>query len=69
MRQDRQPLTKEAIETLWMYASFILDLYGEGEGTPVRELTPGGFRRFCIQYKEDMLLNDHARFKNMPIPL
>ncbi|KAL4071640.1 hypothetical protein V8B97DRAFT_415480 [Scleroderma yunnanense] len=51
------------------YATFILDLYGEGFGTPARQLTPAGFRRFCTEYKEEKLLNGKARFNNMPIPL
>ncbi|KAI6003253.1 hypothetical protein F5J12DRAFT_839343 [Pisolithus orientalis] len=69
VRQDKKPLTCEAIETLWMYADFILDLYGEGYGTPARQLTPQSFRRFCKEYKEGRLLNGYEAFEDMPLPL
>ncbi|KAI6046620.1 hypothetical protein EDC04DRAFT_3052959 [Pisolithus marmoratus] len=69
VRQDKKPLTCEAIETLWMYADFIVELYGEGFGTPARGLTPQSFRRFCKEYKEERLLNGYNKFADMPLPL
>ncbi|KIJ61707.1 hypothetical protein HYDPIDRAFT_42420 [Hydnomerulius pinastri MD-312] len=69
MRQDGKPLTKEAIETMWMYASHLLDLFGNGEGPPRRQLTPAGFQGFCKSYKEERVMNNFSSFENMSIPL
>eukprot|EP00919_Chromeraceae_sp_WS-2016_P078785 GHVR01186678.1.p1 GENE.GHVR01186678.1~~GHVR01186678.1.p1 ORF type:complete len:104 (+),score=11.21 GHVR01186678.1:170-481(+) len=68
MRQDKKPLTPEAIETLWMYAGSILDLFGEGDD-PKTEMTPWGLLQFCEEYREGRLENGHQRFEGMALPL
>jgi hypothetical protein len=68
MRQDRKPLTLEAIETIWMYHDHLLDLFGDGS-TPRRMMTPQAFVRYCQNYKEERLMNGFATFRNMPVPL
>jgi hypothetical protein len=70
MRKDYQPLTEEAIETIWMYHDRLLDLFGEGNPSlPQRVMNRAGFDRFCEEYKEEKLMNGYNQFQNMPIPL
>jgi hypothetical protein len=66
MREDGQPLSPEAIETIWMYNDHLLDLFGDGSPPKV---TRDGFRKYCKKYKEERLLNGYGSFKDMPVPL
>ncbi|THH18659.1 hypothetical protein EW146_g2376 [Bondarzewia mesenterica] len=55
MRQDHRPLTPQAIETMWMYNSHLLDNFGEAEDfNPREDITPADFREFCEDYKEEV---------------
>jgi hypothetical protein len=70
MRKDYKPLTKEAIETIWMYHSHLLDLFGDGDPSiPRRVMNRSGFESYCEVYKEERLLNGYNKFRDMPIPL
>jgi hypothetical protein len=51
MRKDYKPLTKEAMETIWMYHDHLLDLFGEDPSIPRREMNRTGFERHCTNYK------------------
>ncbi|KAJ6587146.1 hypothetical protein DFH09DRAFT_869407, partial [Mycena vulgaris] len=51
MRQDGKPLTRQSIETIWMYHDHLLDLFGDG-AVPRRVMTREGFVRYCRNYKE-----------------
>ena len=66
MRQDGQPLTPEAIETMWMYNDHLLNVFGDGRRPLV---TSDRFEKFCKKYKEERLLNGYDLFKDMPVPL
>ncbi|KAH7913608.1 hypothetical protein BJ138DRAFT_1001947 [Hygrophoropsis aurantiaca] len=71
MRQDKKPLTAEAMETMWMYADHLLDLFSSGPSIAKRKMNPTGFVKFCRRYKADKLVNypDNEGFKNMSLPL
>ncbi|KAJ7481653.1 hypothetical protein FB451DRAFT_133796 [Mycena latifolia] len=68
MRQDGKPLTRQSIETIWMYHNRLLDLFGDG-ATPRRMMTREGFINYCRNYKEDQLTNRRTVFREMPVPL
>ncbi|KAJ6587144.1 hypothetical protein DFH09DRAFT_1142719, partial [Mycena vulgaris] len=61
MRQDGKPLTRQFIETIWMYDDHLHDLFGDG-AVPRRVMTREGFVRYCRNYKE-------AAFRRMSVPL
>ncbi|KIM82054.1 hypothetical protein PILCRDRAFT_820955 [Piloderma croceum F 1598] len=65
-REDGQPLSPEAIETIWMYNDHLLNLFGDGR-TP--HVTRDRFRKYCKKYKEERLLNGYDSFRDMPVPL
>jgi hypothetical protein len=65
MRKDYRPLTAEAVETIWMYIDYFMELFGEE--TPPR-VTKEGLRKFCHNY-EERLMNGYNEFKDMPAPL
>ncbi|KAJ7266907.1 hypothetical protein B0H12DRAFT_139419 [Mycena haematopus] len=69
MRKDGKPLTHESIETIWMYHDHILDLFGDNRFAPRQAMTSEGFKEYCAQYKDDMLLNGRTEFANMTVPL
>ncbi|KAK7039541.1 MYND-type domain-containing protein [Favolaschia claudopus] len=69
MRKDGKPLTRQSIETIWMYHDRLLDMFGDTGAPPRRMMTSDGFKRFCASYKDERLLNSHPDFANMPIPL
>ncbi|KAF7318923.1 MYND-type domain-containing protein [Mycena chlorophos] len=70
MRQDGKPLTRESIETIWMYHDYLLDLFGEGSPRHAhRKMTKEQFQGYCERYKEERLLNGYERFRNMQLPL
>ncbi|ETW76098.1 hypothetical protein HETIRDRAFT_330275 [Heterobasidion irregulare TC 32-1] len=55
MRKDFKPLTAQAIETIWMYHSYVLDNFGETpDFKPRKFITPTGFRRYCEEYKKEV---------------
>ncbi|KAF8190350.1 hypothetical protein K438DRAFT_2018688 [Mycena galopus ATCC 62051] len=68
MRKDGKPLTKQAIETIWMYHDHILDLFGNGS-TPHRAMTSEAFNKYCAKYKDSMVSNGRADFEKMAVPL
>ncbi|KAJ7064911.1 hypothetical protein C8F01DRAFT_1021620 [Mycena amicta] len=68
MRQDGQPLTRESIETIWMYHDHLLDLFGDGS-PPHNQMTRKMFQKYCASYKEERLMNGYNSFENMPVPL
>ncbi|KAJ7163742.1 hypothetical protein C8R46DRAFT_1101217 [Mycena filopes] len=68
MRKDGRPLTRESIETIWMYHDHILDLFGDG-ATPRSSMTKAGFTKYCARYKEERLLNGYTSWENMAVPL
>ncbi|KAF7316395.1 MYND-type domain-containing protein [Mycena indigotica] len=68
MRQDGKPLTRESIETIWMYHDHLLDLFGEG-APPYSQMTRQKFEKYCERYKEERLLNGYTSFQNMSVPL
>ncbi|KAF7325861.1 MYND-type domain-containing protein [Mycena kentingensis (nom. inval.)] len=68
MRRDGKPLTRESIETIWMYHDHLLDLFGDG-APPYRQMTNEKFRAYCENYKEDMILNGRNEFATMVLPL
>ncbi|KAI0357079.1 hypothetical protein OH77DRAFT_127127 [Trametes cingulata] len=59
VRQDRKPLTKEAIEIVYNFHSYLLDLAGEpdneagGRGVFGRPLTPEWMVSFADEYRAD----------------
>ncbi|KAJ7754492.1 hypothetical protein B0H16DRAFT_1542561 [Mycena metata] len=63
MRKDGKPLTRESIETIWMYHDHLLDLFGDDRSTPRRTMTKEGFTQYCARYKTQ------RRFNNMSVPL
>ncbi|KAF8190349.1 hypothetical protein K438DRAFT_1971220 [Mycena galopus ATCC 62051] len=69
MRKDGKPLTKQAIETIWMYHDHVLDLFGDYGMAPRDTMTSEGFVDYCAEYKENKLLNGHTEFANMSVPL
>lgn len=71
MRKDGKPLTKEAIETIWMFHDHLLDVFGDEDGAAAARsrMTRAAFDRFCKKYKEEMVLNGHPRFTSMSLPL
>ncbi|KAJ7170913.1 hypothetical protein C8R43DRAFT_981575 [Mycena crocata] len=66
MRRDGKPLTLESIETIWMYHDHLLDCFGDGAPP---KMTSKRFIAYCEKYKANKLLNGHAAFTNMPVPL
>lgn len=57
MRSDGKPLTKQAIETLWMFCSNLLDRFGDddgGHGSQLKYITPAAWKKFCREYVEEV---------------
>jgi len=72
MRRDGQPLSIEAIETIWTYCDSLLDDFGSvGDGLPHprRRMNPAGFERFCRNYKNERVINGYTGFSSMSVPL
>ncbi|KAJ7792957.1 hypothetical protein B0H14DRAFT_156741 [Mycena olivaceomarginata] len=69
MRKDGKPLTRQSIETIWMYHDRLLDLFGDDPAIAHRMMTSDGFKKYCAQYKRERLMNRHTDFANMPVPL
>lgn len=71
MRKDGKPLTKQAIEAIWMYHSHILDIFGDDPDDARAEINRAAFVHFCEEYKEHMLLNNIGanKFRDMPLPI
>ncbi|RDB17649.1 hypothetical protein Hypma_001239 [Hypsizygus marmoreus] len=53
MRKDGKPLTPEAIETIWMYHDYLLDVFGDDPALARAAITRDRFKRYCEQYKEE----------------
>ncbi|KAH7882115.1 hypothetical protein F5I97DRAFT_416182 [Phlebopus sp. FC_14] len=68
MRQDRRPLTFEAIETALMYVDHLLTVFHDG-ASPPGQLNPAGFQRFCQRYKDERIKDGFRNFNTMSIPL
>lgn len=69
MRKDGKPLTRAAIETIWMYHDHILDLFGDGPAEARAAINRQSFKEYCESYKDERLLNGHKEFRDMPVPL
>lgn len=55
MRLDGKPLTKQAIETLWMYCDNILDRFNDGgPGSQVNYIGPSSWQKFCKGYVKEV---------------
>lgn len=57
MRQDGKPLTKAALETLWMFCSNLLDRLSDddgGHGSQLKHMTPASWKNFCRSYVEEV---------------
>ncbi|KIK93804.1 hypothetical protein PAXRUDRAFT_828606 [Paxillus rubicundulus Ve08.2h10] len=67
LRQDGKPLTLEAVETVLMYADYVLGLFGDGV-SPSSLLNPAGFQRFCQKYKNQRVSGGHSNFYTMALP-
>ncbi|KAA1471149.1 hypothetical protein DENSPDRAFT_837077 [Dentipellis sp. KUC8613] len=68
VRQDRKPLTLEAIEALWQFCSSIIS-DSDGLQVPTERMTPEGFGEFCQKYKQRMIRDGKTRFKSLSIPI
>ncbi|TFY71191.1 hypothetical protein EVG20_g1802 [Dentipellis fragilis] len=68
MRQDRKPLTPEAIETIWMFCDSLLDDFSGGL-QPQQRMNPAGFEEFSQNYKESMIMNGRSDFESLTLPL
>ncbi|KAL0571133.1 hypothetical protein V5O48_010825 [Marasmius crinis-equi] len=53
VRGDHKPLTRVALEMIWMFCDRILDIFGDDTGTPWEMYTREAFVEFCEDYKED----------------
>ena len=71
MRKDGKPLTKQAIEFIWMYHDHILDIFGDDPDHARAKINRDAFVRYCERYKEQMLINDIRvdEFRDMPLPI
>jgi hypothetical protein len=69
MRKDGKPLTKEAIETIWMYHDNLLDLFGDDPSIAKSRMNRTSFDRYCAKYKKERLSNGYNNFQNMTVPL
>lgn len=49
-RKDKKPLFPQHLEGVWMYCSYILDYFGEGEGAPRRLYNRPVFERWWQVY-------------------
>jgi hypothetical protein len=52
MRKDGKPLTTDAMEAIWMYHDYILDLFGDEPEIARRQINRESFERFCKKYKK-----------------
>jgi hypothetical protein len=64
VRQDRKPLSKEVVETMYEFHSSILfsdyyDVKKMGGNTPY-EITPEVFQKFSEKYRREYALKDGA---------
>jgi hypothetical protein len=69
MRADYKPLTKEQIETIWMYHDHILDLFGDSQESAHAAMNKKRFRKFCEIYKEECITNGRAEFEGLDLPI
>ncbi|KAL0071139.1 hypothetical protein AAF712_001698 [Marasmius tenuissimus] len=70
-RGDHKPLSKIALEMIWMYCDRILDVFGDDGSTPWNMYTKEFFDEFCQDYKENALMNGRrvADFNAQEVPL
>ena len=69
MRADYKPLTKEQIETIWMYHDRVLDLFGDGAEPAHAFMNKQKFRLFCERYKEECIQNGKKEFEGLALPI
>ncbi|KAF9450510.1 hypothetical protein P691DRAFT_789079 [Macrolepiota fuliginosa MF-IS2] len=69
VRKDGKPLTRQAIETIWMFHDYFLEHFSEDKRDADRLLNRRDFNHFCEDYKEDRLLHGHASFARLELPL
>lgn len=70
IRADHKPLTKQEIETIWMYQDRVLDYFGDGPARAYPQMTKEKFRAFCEQYKRETI-NELGRreFEELQLPI
>ncbi|KAH7110394.1 hypothetical protein B0J13DRAFT_462476 [Dactylonectria estremocensis] len=55
-QKDKKPLLPQHLEGVWMYCDYILDVFGEGEGTPThlynRQAFEEWWKGYCEEQKE-----------------
>ncbi|KAI6017883.1 hypothetical protein EDC04DRAFT_2743497 [Pisolithus marmoratus] len=68
IRQDGQPLTCEALETVLVYVDHVLDLFLDGV-SPWHQLNPASFQSFCQRYKNERIKSGYGHFGMMRVPL
>lgn len=72
-RLDRQPLTREAIETIWKFHAKLIESFGyspdEGWASTQDLMTPGSFQLFCREYYKEQRKAGRAGFDSLYKPL
>ncbi len=63
-RKDRKPLLKQHVEGVWMYCDRILDLFGDGDGSPPARLyNREAFKRWWDNYDKTEKMNGRAEWQ------
>jgi hypothetical protein len=69
VRRDGKPLTRPAIEAIWMFHDYFLEQLQEDKRVVEQLLNRNDFDRFCEDYKEDRILQGHTSFTRLELPL
>ncbi|KAJ3568106.1 hypothetical protein NP233_g5938 [Leucocoprinus birnbaumii] len=69
VRKDGKPLTRPAIEAIWMFNNYFLEQLEEDQRFAEKLLNRNDFDHFCEDYKEDRILQGHATFARLELPL
>lgn len=69
VRKDGKPLTRPAIEAIWMFNDYFLEQLEEDKRVAEQLLNRNDFDHFCEDYKEDRLLQGHIAFARLELPL
>ncbi|KAI0790987.1 hypothetical protein C8Q75DRAFT_758806 [Abortiporus biennis] len=71
VRADQQPLTKVALEMIWMFCDSILEDFGDTRLPPLDRYNATAFETFCEDYR-DQYLQFPSRFRdfqNLQLPI
>ncbi|KAF7360434.1 MYND-type domain-containing protein [Mycena venus] len=68
MRKDGKPLTRESIETIWMYHDHLLDLFGDG-ATPASHDDEGGVQKILRKLQGRKVVESTERFRKYASPV